>query len=191
MFDHILNSPIALRFVKEFGGQAFRLYELRATLPDPSLYPTYDDRLAQAMERETEMFLTELIASNEGISSVIDADFTFVNRQLAEHYGLEGIEGERMRRVSLPKDSPRGGLMTQASILKVTANGTTTSPVPRGHFVLSHILGQEPPPPPPGVGAPAVPLPLSVPAAAGQPALVAATKLKLAPRPPPPPGPHE
>ena len=149
--ERMLDDERNLRFVKDFGGQAFRLYELRATLPDPSLYPTYDDRLAQAMERETEMFLTELIASNEGISSVIDADFTFVNRQLAEHYGLEGIEGERMRRVSLPKDSPRGGLMTQASILKVTANGTTTSPVPRGNFVLSHILGQEPPPPPPGV----------------------------------------
>ena len=147
----MLDDPRTQRFVKDFVGQSFRLYELRVTAPDPRLYPEYDDRLGQAMERETELFLTELIARNESVGSLIDADFAFLNRQLAEHYGVAGVAGQEMRRVSLPAESPRGGLLTQASILKVTANGTTTSPVPRGNFVLTQLLGQEPPPPPPGV----------------------------------------
>ncbi|MEM7012227.1 MAG: DUF1588 domain-containing protein, partial [Verrucomicrobiota bacterium] len=79
--------------------------------------------------------------------------FTFLNRRLAEHYGIPGIEGLEMRKVQLPEDSPRGGLLTQASVLKVTANGTTTSPVMRGAFVLENLLGRPPAPPPPGVGA--------------------------------------
>ncbi len=149
--ERMLDDPRTERFVKDFVGQSFRLYELRATAPDPRLYPEYDDRLGQAMERETELFLTELIARNESVGSLIDTDFAFLNRRLAEHYGVAGVEGQEMRRVSLPAESPRGGLLTQASILKVTANGTTTSPVPRGNFVLTQLLGQEPPPPPPGV----------------------------------------
>ena len=149
--ERMLDDPRTQRFVKDFVGQSFRLYELRETAPDPRLYPEYDDRLGQAMERETELFLTELIARNESVGSLIDTDFAFLNRRLAEHYGVAGVEGQEMRRVSLPAESPRGGLLTQASILKVTANGTTTSPVPRGNFVLTQLLGQEPPPPPPGV----------------------------------------
>jgi len=149
--DRMLDDVRHQRFVKDFAGQAFRLYEMRATAPDGGLYPEFDDRLARAMERETELFLTELIARNESAGSLIDADFAFLNRQLAEHYGVAGVAGQEMRRVSLPAESPRGGLLTQASILKITANGTTTSPVPRGNFVLTQLLGQEPPPPPPGV----------------------------------------
>jgi hypothetical protein len=150
--DRMLDDPKSQRFVNDFAGQAFRLYELRATSPDPGLYREYDDRLAQAMERETQLFLAELIAKDAGVGSLIDADFTFVNRRLAEHYGIAGIEDMQMRKVSLPPDSPRGGLLTQASIHKITANGTTTSPIPRGNYVLSNLLGQPAPPPPPGVG---------------------------------------
>ena len=149
--DRMLDDPKSQRFINDFAGQAFRLYELRATSPDPALYPEYDDRLAQAMERETQLFLAELIASDAGVGGLIDADFTFVNRRLAEHYGIAGIKDMQMRKVPLPPDSPRGGLLTQASIHKITANGTTTSPIPRGNFVLSNLLGQ-PAPPPPGVG---------------------------------------
>ena len=149
--DRMLDDPRSSRFVRDFAGQAFRLYELQATAPDAGLYPEYDDRLGQAMARETELFLAELIAGNHDVGSLIDTDFTFVNRRLAEHYGIAGIEGQRMRRVALPADSPRGGLLTQASVLKVTANGTTTSPVPRGNFVLANLLGQPAPPPPAGV----------------------------------------
>ena len=149
--DRMLDDDRTGRFVQDFAGQAFRLYELQATAPDGGLYPEYDDRLGRAMARETELFLAELIAGNHGVGSLIDADFTFVNRRLAEHYGIAGIEGQQMRRVALPPDSPRGGLLTQASVLKVTANGTTTSPVPRGNFVLANLLGQPAPPPPAGV----------------------------------------
>ncbi len=151
--DRMLDDAKAQRFVTDFVGQAFRLYELKATAPDSGLYPEYDDRLGQAMAGETEQFLAEVIAEDLGVGHLIDADFTFVNRRLAEHYGIPGIEGQQMRKVTLPADSPRGGLLTQASVLKITANGTTTSPVPRGNFVLANLLGQPAPPPPAGVGA--------------------------------------
>ena len=149
--DRMLDDARAERFVRDFAGQAFRLYELRATTPDAGLYPEYDDRLGQAMAQETDLFLRELIGENRGVDHLVAADFTFVNRRLAEHYGLSGVAGQQMRRVALPADSPRGGLMTHASVLKVTANGTTTSPVPRGNFVLANLLGNPPAPPPPGI----------------------------------------
>lgn len=151
--DRMLNDPKSKRFVDDFAGQAFRLYELNATSPDPGLYPEYDDLLGHAIRQETEMFLAELIAEDHGVAQLIDSDFTFVNRTLAEHYGIEGVEGQHMRKVTLPEDSPRGGLLTHASILKITANGTTTSPIRRGNFVLANLLGQPAPPPPADVDA--------------------------------------
>ncbi len=151
--DRMLDDPKSARFVEDFVGQAFRLYELTATSPDPGLYPEFDDRLGQAMRQETEQFLAELIAEDHGVGHLIDADFTFLNRRLAEHYGVPGVEGQQMRKVTLPADSPRGGLLTQASVLKITANGTTTSPIPRGNFVLANLLGRPAPPPPAGINA--------------------------------------
>ncbi len=151
--ERLLDHPRTERFVKDFAGQAFRLYEMKATAPDSGLYPEYDDRLGQSMARETQMFLAELIAGNHGVGSLIDADFTFLNRRLAEHYGVPGVEGQYMRKVALPPDSVRGGLITQASIHKITANGTITSPIPRGNFVLANLLGQPAPPPPESVEA--------------------------------------
>ena len=152
--DRMLDDLKAERFVKDFTGQAFRLYELRATAPDPGLYPEFDDGLARAMEAETQLFLAELIAEDLSVGNLIDADFTFVNRRLAEHYTIDGVAGQQVRKVMLPADSPRGGLLTQASIHKITANGTTTSPIPRGNFVLANLLGQPAPPPPAAVDIP-------------------------------------
>ncbi|MCY3841168.1 MAG: DUF1592 domain-containing protein [Gammaproteobacteria bacterium] len=149
--DRMLDDDRSKRFVKDFAGQAFRLYEMNRTTPDRGLYPEYDDRLGKAMAAETELFLEELIDENHGVGGLVDADFTYVNRRLAEHYGIPGIKGQQMRRVELAADSPRGGLLTHASIHKITANGTVTSPVPRGNFVLANILGRPAPPPPPGV----------------------------------------
>ncbi|MXY53226.1 MAG: DUF1592 domain-containing protein [Gammaproteobacteria bacterium] len=149
--ERMLADAKSERFVKDFAGQAFRLYEMNATTPDAGLYPEFDERLGQAMVAETELFLARLIGENLGAANLVAADFTFVNRRLAEHYGLAGIEGQHMRRVALPEDSVRGGLLSQASIHKITANGTTTSPVPRGNFVLANVLGQPAPPPPPNV----------------------------------------
>ena len=105
------------------------------------------------MLAETRLFLHELLAKNLPARNFIKSDFTFLNRRLAHHYGMANISGERMRRVALPADSVRGGLMTQASILKITANGTLTSPVKRGHWVLNSLLGTPPHPPPPPIGA--------------------------------------
>ena len=149
--DRMLIDPKADRFVNDFAGQAFRLYEINATTPDAGLYPEYDERLGQAMVAETQLFLAELIKDDLGVRNLIDADFTFLNRRLAEHYEIRGVNGQFMRRVELSADSVRGGLLTHASIHKVTANGTTTSPVPRGNFVLASVLGQPAPPPPPNI----------------------------------------
>ena len=149
--DRMLDDPKHQRFVKDFAGQAFRLYELKSTSPDGQLYPEYDERLGQAMEFETHMFLEELIAQNMGLGNLIDSDFTFLNRRLAEHYDVPEVAGQHMRKVTLPADSVRGGLLTQASVHKITANGTTTSPVPRGNFVLTNVLGRPSPPPPANV----------------------------------------
>ncbi len=151
--ERLLDDPRSERFVLDFAGQAFRLYEMKATNPDSGLYPEYDDRLGQAMARETQLFLAELIDGDHGVGSLIDADFTFLNRRLADHYGIPEVEGQHMRKVALPPDSVRGGLITQASIHKITANGTITSPIPRGNFVLANLLGQPAPPPPESVEA--------------------------------------
>ena len=149
--DRMLDDHRSERFVKDFAGQAYRLYEMNATTPDAGLYPEYDDRLGKAMTAETELFLGELVDANRSLGGLVDADFTYVNRRLAEHYGIPGIKGQHMRRVELPADSPRGGLLSHASIHKITANGTVTSPVPRGNFVLANLLGRPAPPPPPGI----------------------------------------
>lgn len=150
--NRMLDDEKAQRFIRDFLGQWLGLRNIDATTPDAKLYPEYDDVLRQAMVRETEMFFQALIAENLPVRNLIDSDFTFVNRRLAEHYSIAGVEDESFRRVSLPKNGVRGGLLTQASMLKVTANGTTTSPVKRGAFVLRNLLGQPPSPPPPNVG---------------------------------------
>jgi hypothetical protein len=149
----MLKDPRSNRFVDDFLDGWLGLDEIDATTPDPTLYPEYGDTLRQAMLAETRLFFRELIDRNLAARNFIDSDFTFVNRRLAHHYGLPEVSGEQMRRVKLPADSARGGLMTQASILKVTANGTLTSPVKRGHWVLDSLLGMPPKPPPPTISA--------------------------------------
>ena len=151
--DRMLEDEKAQRFVEDFLDQWLELNEIDATTPDENLYPEYDDVLRQAMLKETRRFFFEMIRSDLGVGEFIDSDFTFLNCRLAGHYGIPGVEGLDFRKVILPTDSPRGGLLTQASILKVTSNGTNTSPVPRGSFVLGNLLGTPPSPPPPGAGA--------------------------------------
>ena len=149
----MLDDEKSQRFVEDFLDQWLELEDIDATTPDEKLYPEYDDVLRQAMLEETRRFFSELIWDDRGVREFIDSEFTFLNRRLAEHYGIPGIEGLEFRKVNLPAESPRGGLLTQASLLKVTANGTNTSPVPRGSFVLANLLGTPPSPPPPGAGA--------------------------------------
>ncbi|MBP85576.1 MAG: hypothetical protein CMJ64_02490 [Planctomycetaceae bacterium] len=147
--DRMLGDEKSNRFVRDFLGQWLRLYKVNATTPDEGLYPEYDELLAGAIPKEPELFFTELINENLSLTNLIDSDFTFVNRRLATLYGIPDVKGQQFRKVELPKDSPRGGVLTQAAILKTTANGTVTSPVLRGNFVLTNFLGTPPPPPPP------------------------------------------
>ena len=118
--------------------------------PDRGRFPNFDDKLREAMVRETELFFGAVMRGDSSILDFIDSDFTYVNERLARHYGIPGIKGEQFRRVKL-KGHERGGLLTQASILTVTSNPTRTSPVKRGKWVLEQLLGTPPPPPPPNV----------------------------------------
>ncbi len=107
--------------------------------------------LRQAMRRETQMTFEYVMRKDRSLLELIDGNYTFLNETLAKHYGIEGVEGDEMRRVELPDDSPRGGLLTQGSFLVVTSNPTRTSPVKRGLFILDNLMGTPPPPPPPTV----------------------------------------
>lgn len=109
-----------------------------------------DDDLKRAMQQETELLVDHVVRQDASLLDLLDCDYTFVNQKLAEHYGIPGVEGQEMRLIQLPSDSPRGGLLTHASMLMVTSNPTRTSPVKRGLFVLENILGT-PAPPAPGV----------------------------------------
>ena len=151
--NRMLGDDRAKRFVTDFSRQWLRLSEIDATSPDKSLYPEFDELLQRSMIEETEAFVSHLIKKDLGVANLVDSKFAFLNRRLADHYRIKGVKGQTIKRVSLPSDSVRGGLLTQASIMKVTANGTTTSPVRRGAWVLTHLLGQPPSPPPPNIPA--------------------------------------
>ena len=150
--NRMLADKRAQRFIHDFCQQWLRLSEIDATSPDKALYPEFDDLLEESMVAETESFIDHLFQKDLSSSNLIDSDFAFINRRLADHYGIDGVKGQRVKKVRLKADNPRGGLITQASVLKVTANGTNTSPVRRGAWVLTHLLGQPPNPPPPTVG---------------------------------------
>ena len=148
--ERLLNDPRSRRFVDAFSDYWLDLRKIDDSSPSTTLYNDYelDDPLKLAAVEETRLFVQELIAKNLPARTVIDSDFTFLNERLAQHYGVPGVTGAKMRKVILPKDSVRGGLLTQASVLKVTANGTTTSPVLRGVWIMERILGFRTAPPP-------------------------------------------
>lgn len=150
--ERMLKDPRSRAFVQNFTGQWLDLRNIDATTPDKKLYPEADELLVVSMVQETEAFFAELLNHDLSVTNVIHSDFAMLNSRLATHYGVDGVETEEFRKVSLPADSPRGGILTQASVLKVTANGTTTSPVLRGAWVMKKLLGRPPSPPPPGVG---------------------------------------
>lgn len=153
--DRLINSSGFDRFVKNFTNYWLDLRKLRRDEPDIRLHPEYrfDDYLIESMERETRTFFKAMIRDNLPASVLVDADFVYANDRLARHYGLKPLSGSKMQKVVLPDDSPYGGLLTQAAILKVTANGTSTSPVIRGAWIMERLIGQPPPPPPASVPA--------------------------------------
>ena len=152
--DRMLQDPKRQRFVENFTGQWLDLREIDFTTPDKNLFPEYDELLMRSMLAETRGFFAHILDENLSVMNFIDSDFAVLNQRLAEHYGIPGIRGhEEFRLVELDEDSVRGGVLTQGSVLKVTANGTSTSPILRGIWILDRILGQPAPPPPPGVPA--------------------------------------
>jgi len=153
--DRLLEKPEAERFVKEFLNAWLKLDEINDTDPDRELYPEYagDWWLVNSMIKESRLFFADLIAGDLPARNVIDADHTFADERLARHYNIHGVSGPAFQRVTLSEKSPYGGILTQAAVMKVTANGTVTSPVLRGVYVMEKILGDPPSPPPPSVPA--------------------------------------
>lgn len=150
--DRMLEDPRSARFVINFTGQWLKLRDIDETIPDATLYGSFDDVLKVSMIWEAESFFRKLLEDNLSIENFLDSKFAMLNGRLADHYGIPGVSGLQVREIALPQDSVRGGVLTQAGVLKVTANGTSTSPVLRGVWVLENILGRHIPPPPPNVG---------------------------------------
>jgi len=153
--DRLIASEGFDRFVENFTDYWLNLRRIQRDEPDVRLYPEYrfDAYLIESMTRETRAFVAAMIRENLPVTTLIDSDFVLVNDRLAEHYGLPRVDGSALRRVMLPVDSPYGGLLTHGAILKVTANGTSTSPVVRGAWVMERLIGEPPPPPPKAVPA--------------------------------------
>lgn len=149
--ERLLSQSSSRRFVEAFLDYWIDLRKIEDSTPSASLYNDYylDDALTEASIAESQLFFAEMVRGNLPSRYVVNSDFTFLNDRLAAHYGIPGVAGVAMRRVPIPADSPRGGFMTHASVLKLTANGTTTSPVLRGKWIMERILGYEIPPPPP------------------------------------------
>ena len=153
--ERMLAHPKSQQFVEAFLDYWLDLRKMQATAPDAELYSDYylDDLLTESALAETHAFFAELLRDDLPARNLVASDFAMLNEKLAAHYGLPPVQGVALRKTSLPKESVRGGLMTQASVLKVTANGTTTSPVIRGAWIMERILGQPLPPPPASVAA--------------------------------------
>jgi len=151
--DRLLADPRSERFIADFTDQWLELSRIDETTPDSLLYPEFTQPMQYDMVAETRAFIRELIAKDLPARSLVDADFAMLTQRLSEHYGIPGVEGVEARRVPLPPGTHRGGLLTQASILKLTANGTVTSPVKRGVWVMDRFLDDPAPPPPPNVPA--------------------------------------
>jgi hypothetical protein len=151
--ERMLDDSRAAAFTENFVGQWLDLREIDFTTPDKFLYPEFDELLKVSMVKETGLFFDEILKRDLSVLNFVDSDFSVLNERLARHYNIDGVKGQQFRRVELPPDAHRGGILTHASVLKVTANGTNTSPVLRGVWVLDKILGQPPPPPPANVPA--------------------------------------
>ena len=160
----MLRDPRAERFTQSFARQWLQLRQVGMFPPDKKLYPTYDAYLEKSMLMETTAFFKEVLDKNLSLREFIDSDWTMLNARLAEHYGIRGINEDRMQRVALKPDDHRGGLLTQAAILSLTSDGTRHRPVHRGKWVLEAIVGKSPPPPPANVK-PIEPTPATAPKA--------------------------
>ena len=149
----MLADPKSAAFADSFPRQWLQLRKVGMFAPDRTLYPDYDEYLEKSMVAETTGFFREVLVRNAGIGEFLDSDWTMLNERLAAHYGIAGVTGESMRRVTLAPEDHRGGLLTQASILSLSSDGTRHRPVQRGVWVLESIVNRPPPPPPANVPA--------------------------------------
>ena len=149
----MLADPRSSAVVENFAAQWLQLRDIRSAIPDPDLYPEFDENLREAFRRETELFLESQLREDRGVMELLSANYTFVNERLARHYGIPNVYGSRYRRVKLENPEQRGGLLGQGSILTLTSYPNRTSPVLRGKWLLENILGTPPPAPPPNVPA--------------------------------------
>ena len=149
--QRMLASDKARALTDNFAGQWLYLRNLPYHFPDVFEFPQFNVPLRQSIERETELFFTRILKDNRSIFDFLNADYTYLNEWLAEHYSIEGVKGNAFRRVDLTEDENRGGLLGHASILTLTSNPNHTSPVKRGKWILDNLLAASPPPPPPDV----------------------------------------
>ena len=147
----MLADPRAKALTQNFAGQWLYLRKLDYQRPDRRAFPAFDQRLREAMKTETEMFFEGVVRDNRSVVDFLDANYSYLNQRLAEHYGVKGVHGTTFRKVTLDPSVHRGGLLGQASILTVTSYNNRTSVVLRGKWILENILSAPPPPPPPNV----------------------------------------
>ncbi|HEY7388028.1 MAG TPA: DUF1592 domain-containing protein [Bryobacteraceae bacterium] len=148
----MLADPKSDTLISNFAEQWLFLRNLKTTAPNLDAFPDFDDNLRQAMKQETEMFFSSIVREDRNVLDLLNADYTFVNERLARHYGIPGVYGSQFRRVAVA-DENRRGLLGQASILTITSYANRTSPVQRGKWILTNLLGVPPTPPPPNVPA--------------------------------------
>ena len=151
--QRMLADPRAETLTTNFASQWLLIRNLATVRPGENYALNWDETLRRSMQRETELFIDSVVRENRPAIEMLTADYTFLNERLARHYGMTGVQGSHFRRVALPADSPRRGLLGQGSILTVTSPAIRTSPVIRGKWVLNNILGAPPPDPPPNVPA--------------------------------------
>ncbi len=147
----MLADPKSQALVDNFAGQWLQVRNVQTHQPSPETLFHFDDNLRKALEQEMNLFFASIIRENRPITDLLDADYTFLNERLAKHYGIPGIIGQDFRRVTLPADSVRGGLLGKGAILMSTSYPNRTSVVIRGKWILENIFGTPPPPPPPNV----------------------------------------
>ncbi|MGV3721907.1 MAG: DUF1592 domain-containing protein, partial [Actinomycetota bacterium] len=146
----MLKDPRSAALVENFGGQWLELRKLEAIKPDRERFPEFDDYLRLSMRRETELFFQHIVSEDRSVLDFLDGRYSFLNEKLAQFYGIPGVRGPAFRKVALD-GTPRGGVLTQGSVLAVSSYSTRTSPVLRGRWILENLLNSPPPPPPPGV----------------------------------------
>jgi len=151
--NRMLQDEKSQRMIHSFIGQWLNLRSFDKVAPSLKLYPLYNDLLNHYLPQETEAYLNHLIQENLPVGHLIDSDFSFLNQRLAQHYGIEGVVGQQMRKVSFGPEVPRGGLLTMGSVLKVTADGFDTSPIRRGAWISKNIVGNTLSPPPENIEA--------------------------------------